>query len=285
MPRKTIDLVLSGAGTLLPCQIGAWAALLDMGYTVRRVVGTSAGGIVAAGIAHGWEPENALHLAQKLLDGRLQDWGWPFGAGFGAHRWRTFKALARESVPGSMAGGNVPWGVVTLDLEIRAPILLSNWGVFQIIDVDGRIVLHPEPGDPAKIPCADALAATSAIPGVVKVQKVAGVRGTFVDGGATMNFALGVFDDDENVPTVGIRFRSRPHARKAIDSVLAWSQALAGAILDSSNRTHLGAKGNVLVVDIDTDGEALAFRQSQAQVLKLYHDGYASTLRELGNVQ
>src|ERR1700742_2198921 len=54
-PRKSkpVDIVLSGGGVKFIGLVGAVVALMDAGYSIRRVSGVSAGSIVAAILAAG----------------------------------------------------------------------------------------------------------------------------------------------------------------------------------------------------------------------------------------
>src|ERR1700746_2996405 len=50
---KSVDLVLSGGGVKFIGLVGAIVALMDAGYSIRKVSGVSAGSIVAAILAAG----------------------------------------------------------------------------------------------------------------------------------------------------------------------------------------------------------------------------------------
>src|ERR1700761_3465552 len=51
--RKLVDLVLSGGGVKFIGLVGAIVALMDAGYSIKRVSGVSAGSVVAAILAAG----------------------------------------------------------------------------------------------------------------------------------------------------------------------------------------------------------------------------------------
>lgn len=50
---KSVDLVLSGGGVKFIGLVGAIVALMDAGYSIKRVSGVSAGSVVAAILAAG----------------------------------------------------------------------------------------------------------------------------------------------------------------------------------------------------------------------------------------
>lgn len=52
-PAKPVDLVLSGGGVKFIGLVGAIVALMDAGYSIKRVSGVSAGSVVAAILAAG----------------------------------------------------------------------------------------------------------------------------------------------------------------------------------------------------------------------------------------
>lgn len=58
--------VLAGGGTRLPVHVGVLAALRELGVCYRRLVGVSAGGIVAAFRAAGLSPAKLLDLALEV---------------------------------------------------------------------------------------------------------------------------------------------------------------------------------------------------------------------------
>lgn len=72
---KAVDLVLSGGGVKFIGLVGAIVALMDAGYSIKRVSGVSAGSVVAAILAAG-SSDGQLTGAQvkaRLL-GPLRKW-------------------------------------------------------------------------------------------------------------------------------------------------------------------------------------------------------------------
>ena len=86
MKNKKIKLVLSGSGTKYPCFVGAIKKLLEEGYEIEEVCGTSGGALVASGLASYYDSKNPLATIDRLekfmidfLPGKLIDWNFlPF---------------------------------------------------------------------------------------------------------------------------------------------------------------------------------------------------------------
>lgn len=61
--KKEIDLVLSSSGVRAPCFIGGIEGILEKGYEIKRIAGTSGGAIIAAGYALGRTTKELRELA------------------------------------------------------------------------------------------------------------------------------------------------------------------------------------------------------------------------------
>ena len=66
MTRKKVKLVLSGSGTRYPCFIGTIQRLLEEGYEIEEVCGTSGGAIIAAGFASWYDPEKPEEIVKVI---------------------------------------------------------------------------------------------------------------------------------------------------------------------------------------------------------------------------
>ncbi len=257
-----IDLVLSGSGTLAPCHVGAVARLYEAGFCVRRVAGTSGGAIVAAAIAHKFDVDKMLNLSRRLLQNDMlldaqATWyrPWGFFNGYGINRFDVaHKAFAKE-IPGRMEDASIEWGVFCVDLEVARPIFISS-----------RRHGH--------VHSADAVIASSSIPVFARMREVRGMRGAFVDGGAATNFGIGVFDDEPERPTIGIRFRPKPIDRSRIRSLVGFGRSLASVLMDNANRTHISTKRYADVIEIESDGDGLDFDLSLDEVNDRFAEGY-----------
>lgn len=152
--RTGIALVLSGGGARALAEIGAYAELRRRGVPVDAAVGTSAGAVLAAGIATGAEPDELLERAGpgfvdvrdptvpfvSLLKGeRLWD---GLTAGFGTvdieDLWLPFGCVSTD-----LTVGDAAWHTQgELRLALRASVALP--GVFPPVGIDGH--LHVDGG-------------------------------------------------------------------------------------------------------------------------------------------
>ena len=73
---KEVDLVFEGGGVKGIGLVGALAALEEQGYEPHRVAGTSAGALVAALLAAGYEAAELRELVLSLDYRQFQDRGW-----------------------------------------------------------------------------------------------------------------------------------------------------------------------------------------------------------------
>lgn len=254
MTREPIDLVLSGSGTLLPCHIGAWQALLEHRYEVRRVAGTSGGGIVAAAIAFGWDPDRALKLAKEFLAGGLLDSSWWFFDRWGMHKWEKIRDLLRRELPYKMGDARMELRVMVVDIETQQPVEIRS-------------------SEHRQLHTSDVLAATSAIPAFAKVRTIPGLPGTFVDGGVATNFAMGTFDDVPGRRTVGVRLVGTPK-RKKVTSTKEWAAAVIGSMHDAANKSYVSRKRWANVIPVSSKGDGMDFELSADEVHALYLEGY-----------
>ncbi len=72
-PNKNIDVIFSSSGSRAPCFIGALEAILDKGYHIHRIAGTSGGAIVAACYALGMTTQEMRKLAPNIPYTKLKD--------------------------------------------------------------------------------------------------------------------------------------------------------------------------------------------------------------------
>lgn len=253
-----IDLVFSGSGTLVPCHLGALARI-QYAHTPRRALGTSGGGIVAAGLGTGKSVPSMMELCQKFLKKELLDPSlWPFD-GYGIHDGERIKKLLREIFPGTMGQGAViPWAVVAVDMTTRRPQVFSSWGTPDILKYE-------------------AIYNSMAIEGFFKMGRAShpAFRGhQFADGGIAMNFAMDLFDDVPDRPTFGVRFKADTCHPKPIRSLKDYFLALAEVTLWSANNAFISHKKVSKIIEIDSKGDPLDFDLNIAQIHDRYEEGF-----------
>ena len=217
------DLVLSGGGVKGIGLVGAAVALMDAGYAVQRVSGTSAGSVVGAILAAGTQgsqqltPDEVKQLAMTVPYRKFLDptpiTGIPLlGAVWGvlgeegiykgdfAHDWirsqlenlgvRTFGDLAVDDehlLPERRYKLVVTVADVTTGQMVRLP-----WDYHRLYGLD-----------PDEQPVADAVRASMSIPFFfqpVKLKSASGLTSTLVDGGLLSNFPIDSFARVDNKP-------------------------------------------------------------------------------------
>lgn len=252
MSKTKIDLVMSGSGTLLVCHIGAYARLRQA-YDVERVAGTSGGGIVAAGVAFGWEPSEMMDLTRRFLNPKMLERNWIPWNGWSLNRNRRPRKLIRQELPYKMGDAKIPFGVFVLDVEMKETVFLNSWD-------------HPD------VPLEYALMSTACIPFFFKAMRIPGVEGLFVDGGATANFAMNVWDDNPR-PTIGVRFEGKPR-RRAVRNTVDFTRQLVGSLVDNANHTNNSTKSDTRIVEIKSRGDSMAFDIDEDELKLRFSEGY-----------
>jgi NTE family protein len=150
-----IGLALGGGAARGFAHIGVVQALEEAGIKVDLVVGTSAGSLVAALLAHGNSGADMSSLALTMDESTLTDWAYP---GRGVIRGDALARFARQHTGGlTIEQMKMPLGIVATDLAAGTGVL------FQRGDV------------------GTAVRASSAVPAVFQPVKI-GER-EYVDGG------------------------------------------------------------------------------------------------------
>jgi NTE family protein len=313
VPSLSADLVLSGGGVKGVGLVGAVVALLDAGYAVQRVSGTSAGSIVGAIVAAGSRPDSALTGAEvkelalqldyhKFRDPvplqRLPFVGGPLAVLRGEGMYKG--DYARDWVRSQL----LDLGVRTFgDLAVDDPELPPEQRyklVVTVADVTtGQLVRLPWDYrrvyglDPDEQSVADAVRASMSIPFYfrpVKLTSAAGRTSTLLDGGLLSNFPVDSLDRTDGRaprwPSFGITLL--PDLPDGIDTVLPdWGvlrRLGPPRLLDDVITTALVGRDQaylnqpwVSARTIRVDSTAVGFLDfdiTDAQVAALYAKGY-----------
>lgn len=308
---KFADLVLSGGGVKFIGLVGAVAAIMDAGYSIKRVSGVSAGSVVAAILAAASKDsrltsEDIKELAFSVPLSKWRDAG-PvpyFGAAWG---------LVTEA---SMYRGDVAYdwirselknmGVSTFgDLLLDEDHLISGRRyklVATVADVTAaQLVRLPWDYtrlyglDPDEQLVADAVRASMAIPFFYRPVKLTGASGntsTLVDGGVLSNFPIDTFDRPDRKaprwPTFGITVLPRP--TEGIGAVMpalkplrffeqtALLESLLTTMLTGHDETHLSqpwVSSRAIAVE-STNVGVLDFDIPRGRLEELYESGYTA---------
>lgn len=308
---KSVDLVLSGGGVKFIGLVGAIVALMDAGYSIKRVSGVSAGSVVAAILAAG-------SRAGQLTGAQVKELAFSVPL----HKWRD--------------AGGVPylgaaWGLVTGTSLYRGDVAhdwirseLKNFGIryFGDLRLDGDHLLDGRRSrlvvtvadvtaaqlvrlpwdyrrlyglDPDEQPVADAVRASMAIPFFYRPVKLTGADGTtstLVDGGVLSNFPIDTFDRPDGRaprwPTFGITVL--PRLTEGLGAVMpamkplrlleqtALLESLLTTMLAGHDQTHLSlpwVAARAIAVE-STDVGVLDFDIPRGRLEQLYESGYAA---------
>jgi len=307
---KLVDLVLSGGGVKFIGLVGAIVALMDAGYSIKRVSGVSAGSVVAAILA-------AASVGDQLTGEEVKELAFSVPL----HKWR-------DSGPVPYLGA--AWGLVRETSMYRGDAAydwirseLKNLGVIyfgDVVDVD-RLVVGPRYKlvvtvadltaaqlvrlpwdyprlyglDPDEQPVADAVRASMAIPFFYRPVKLTGASGTtstLVDGGVLSNFPIDTFDRADGKPplwpTFGITVLPRPN--EGLGAVMpalkplrffeqtALLESLLTTMLAGHDQTHLSkpwVSARSIAVE-STNVGVLDFDSPRGRLEELYDNGYAA---------
>jgi len=308
------DLVLSGGGVKGIGLVGSIVALMEAGYAIQRVSGTSAGSVVGAILAAGTQgskqltPDEVRQLTmtlpyRKFLDptpitgipvlgqawGVLTDEG--IYKGDFAHEWiraqlqnlgvRTFGDLAVDDdhlLPERRYKLVVTVADVTTGQMVRLP-----WDYRRLYGLD-----------PDEQSVADAVRASMSIPFFfrpVKLKSANGITSTLVDGGLLSNFPIDSFARADNKPprwpTFGVTvLPNLPQGNDKLIPGLAPLRWLGGspALLEDLITTMIVGHDQAYLsqpwvsaraIRVDsTDVGFLDFKISKTQMDALYERGY-----------
>jgi NTE family protein len=307
----TADLVLSGGGVKGIGLAGAVVALMEAGYGIPRVSGTSAGSIVGAIVAAGYDqltPEQVEQLTMTLPYPKFLDptpltgipllgpaWGVLSETGIYkgdfAHEWirSELKNL------GVSTFGDLAFDDQNLPPEQRYRLVVTASDV-----TTGQLVRLPWDYqrlyglDPDEQEVADAVRASMSIPFFFKTAKLtstAGLTSTLVDGGLLSNFPLDTFDRRDGKlprwPTFGVTLL--PNLPEGNDKVIPalgpvnWLlggppliEELITTMIVGRDQAYLNqpwVSARAIRVD-STDVSFLDFNLSQQQMQGLYQRGY-----------
>jgi len=164
--NRRITAVFSGGGAKAAAQIGALRALVEAGLRPTRYVGTSMGGVIAAGAASG---ASADELSRRFRAVKVSEVARPRAFAPVAGLW--YASLLRPEPIRRTLGRLVPQRRFD---ELEAPLTLTA------VDLDSRELVTMGAGG-LDVPLLEALAATTALPVYYPPVELGGRR--LADGG------------------------------------------------------------------------------------------------------
>jgi NTE family protein len=305
------DLVLEGGGVKGAGLAGAVHVLAGR-YDFHRVAGTSAGAIVASLVAAGLADRVEELTIDTDFAGFLDEGPYgrllgPLGNGLdlltgeGVHRGRSLHRWIQETLADA---GVWSWGDLRLPgTTSRTPIEHRYRLVVIVSDVSrGRMLRLPWDYErllgcsPDGMPVADAVRASASIPFFFRPWRLpvdpalTGGRTELVltDGGMLSNFPIGLFDDEPDHPTLGIRLSAGlPLSEERwydADDPMALARALVATMTNAHDRV-VEERPSVVsrTVFVDT-GEVRStdFRLSARTKRELFDNGVEAATAFLG---
>jgi NTE family protein len=308
--RKSADLVLSGGGVKFIGLVGAIVALMDAGYSFRRVSGVSAGSVVASVLSAASKGdqltgEEVKELALSVPLGKWRDAGpVPYlGAAWGLLRDTSLYRgdAAYEWVRSELKNlGVTTFGDLTDEEQLpeercyRLVVTVADLTAAQLVRLpwDYRRLYGLDPDEQL---VADAVRASMAIPFFyrpVTLTGASGARSTLVDGGVLSNFPIDTFDRHDGKPprwpTFGISILPTPtEGIGAVMPVLkplrlleqtALLESLLTTMLAGHDQTHLSqpwVAARAITVE-STNVGVLDFDAPRGRLEELYENGYAA---------
>lgn len=305
------DLVLSGGGVKGIGLVGAIVALMESGYSVQRVSGTSAGSVVGAILAAGSRgeyqltPEQVKELAMTVPYRKFLDRSVPIPILGSAWSLLTEEGIYKGDFAHDWIRDQLKnLGVTTFgDLAVDDDNLLPERRyklVVTVADVTtGQMVRLPWDYrrlyglDPDEQSVADAVRASMSIPFFFRASKLTsaeGITSTLVDGGLLSNFPIDSFARPDGKPprwpTFGVTvLPNLPEGNDKIIPSLAPLHLFGGptlledlitTMIVGHDQAYLGqpwVSARAIRVD-STDVGFLDFKISQRQMDALYQRGH-----------
>ena len=256
-------LVFSGSGALSPAHAGAAQALIEDGFNPEALVGTSGGSQVAAFMAAGHRPSEALELYMKTLPAKIirPNFGFLFdkyGGAFNIDRLRT--AIA-PYVPRVFAACKIPLHIITTDKKKKE-----------------QFVFSPGETPVAEVPLA--IQASCAVP--LLFTPVRYQDKVLMDGGVVNNMAVDLL----KMPAIGIRVLSKAGVAKRpprvwlrrIDDVFDTIECMMAEI----ERKHIEDAVFAKVITVQTSWSAMDFWSMTPTVVEdLYQAGFDAARKKM----
>jgi NTE family protein len=305
---RFVDLVLEGGGVRGNALIGALAVLEERRYQPQNLAGTSAGAIVATGLAAGYSAPEMREIIENLDFRQFMDRGWEdrvpvLGGALSILKdqgiyegarfldWmtsilekkgvRTFRDLVHPAYA-SEPRYRYKVRVIASDITQRCLLALPQ----------DAVKLGVEPDD---LSVALAVRMSMSIPiffePVRFTNPKTGRDHLIVDGGMLSNFPIWLFDSpgEPEWPTFGLRLAGDPTEDRAtsldvptaptnqIAVVLDFIKSLIQTMVDAHDRLYLDAAAFARTISIPTLGVGgTDFNLSKETALALYQSGYTA---------
>jgi NTE family protein len=284
-PTVDVYAVFEGGGVRGTAFAGAIAALEEQGVRFRAVAGASAGAIVASLLAAGY---SAQEMKQILLETNFKDfkdsitpipylrnvWVW---RKLGFHKGKKFGRWIEEKLSLKLLG--TPHGSPRFeDLPTQLKVIATDVA-------HGDVEIFDRESTPRAY-IAEAVRMSMSIPYFFCPVQVA--DGLYVDGGVSSNFPAWAFEKERishPLPVLGLRLQPKMKPREDINNLWQFTKALINTMMKTNLSLQLLHREGLRIILLPT-GEigSTDFEISMEQKLRLYEDGYDTTLADLQDV-
>jgi len=304
------DAIFEGGGVRGFAFVGAVSCMEDRGYEFQRLAGTSAGAIMAALLAAGYNSKELTMLADtdlsrfldKSIVGSVPLAGAPLSLLLkkGLYRGEQIREKMRELLA---AKGKTKFRDVMVEGGSRLKIIASDITRRKIMILPDDL---PQYGiDPMEFEIADAVRMSTALPlfyepVILKYNKPVdapheNIRRTrfhlcesyIVDGGVMSNFPVWIFDVEGTPrwPTFGFRLvdSTESNCSRGGKGLISYVFDLFAAVTDEDQTAFMRDKDSVRTIFIPTLGiKTTDFDLSPLDAYRLYRSGYESCKKFLG---
>ena len=257
---KQIAVALSGSGFKLPALVGAVSAIVDMGYTITEIAGTSGGSIIAGLYATGMSVSTMKELAFSTDFVELMPWRiWGFWNGL-SNSDNLFKWLQDHTGHVTCGETIIPYKAIASNLSLEIPFVFST-----------------ETTPAMEVALASVCSAS--IP--VIYQKRVVNNFTLCDGGVVNNIPVSHLS--KGTKRIGIALYSSPMDMSSM-SLTQYLGRVIDTMLQANEKTHiyLAKEENATIIPVNTFGISMLDRKmTLADRTKLYESGYQSVQKEL----
>jgi len=261
---KKIKLVLSGSGTRYPVHLGGILRLVEEGYEITEVCGTSGGAFVAAIIASGYKiNDDLIQLAKDTLPAKNNLIDYSFFSLFlkwGIIKGNKIEKFFAKHIVSTFKETSIPLHVVTTNLNRKAGRIFST-----VVDPEMSVV--------------KAVRASMSIPGVFAPVRIDSEL--YVDGGVTGNFMLDIFGTGEDV--VGLYFGPTSQLQDwteqekvPINNVKDFISANVAAMMSATTKEHLDDAIYARAIPLFSTHHGLNLYMNDKDVDEMVKEGYMS---------
>jgi NTE family protein len=313
---QKVDVVLEGGGVKGIALVGALSVLMDSGYAIQRVAGTSAGAIVGALVAAGKSAKEMRTIMEATEYSRFQDESWldklPGGkilsllvddGIYEGEYLRTWldEVLGDVDTFSDVALPPDPESTMEPDERYRLVVNVSDVSLGRLVRFpwDYQRIYGLDAGEQTIV---DAVRASMSIPFFFEPAKLeyerveddqaTAVRSVLVDGGMLSNFPVDIFDRSDGQPprwpTFGIKLSSKPGALcdsfpKDVESPVELMLAMIGTMTSFRDAMYIDQPDiQARTIFVDTFGvKATDFDLDEATANSLYESGVTAATKFL----